>query len=85
MWKDVHWTDHLLPEGQVYRTPQHIQLYQPEKWVEAEHSIDFDHWILLNNPSDPDRKSGCMNYLIKGATELHPNHSNWKEGFSLTR
>jgi hypothetical protein len=74
-------------ETQCKEHKRHIHLGQPDKPAVAEHSIEAGHNIDFNNITILDKVTGCMDLIVKEATEicLHPNNFNRAGGFNLSR
>ena len=70
----------------MHESDVHIRLMHPDKTALAQHSIDYDHKINLQEAKLLSAKSGYMDCLIREAIEiqLHP-HINSDDALILSK
>jgi hypothetical protein len=73
-------------EARIKKHRRHNGLYHPNKSAVAEHSTGLGHRIQFQDTRILATKTGCMESIIRGATEiaLYPDNMN-REGFPLSK
>ena len=79
------WTERSI-DLRIKEHERHIRLVQPDKSAMAEHSLEHEHIIRLQDTNLLSAKTGYSNRLIRETIEIemHPNNMNKDNGLILS-